>query len=97
MKELFLMMLDGFSKKPLPAICAILIATVAYLALYIADKQVHYDALELKHRTELVETERRCAMDIDNLRKEQLAIIQAALDAQKKINERIERRANRRK
>lgn len=90
MKE-FLLVLEGLSKRPLPTICAVLMALVAYLGLYIIADIERDTALEAAYRNELVATEQRCNKEKDELRREQIAIIQAALDYQKTLSKRIDK------
>ncbi len=88
MQELKTLILE-FKKNPLPTFCGLLVAAVVYLVFMLLEAQNRIDRLGESYRLEIVATEKRCAKEMDDLRKEQISIIQAALDAQKNINERI--------
>lgn len=83
-------------KSPLPAICALLVAAVTYLVMHIAKMSVKQEILERSYRTELVATEQRCAKEKDDLRRDHIRLLEAALEAQKKINEQIQKKEKRR-
>jgi hypothetical protein len=77
-------------KNPLSSITALCIATIAYLAMYIKDiSQAHSKEIEAAKR-EIIDTERRCALELDAVRKEQIfSADKEAAERQTKIENEI--------
>lgn len=84
-------------RSPLATFCTLLVGAVVYLVMFIIRQDVKHEALEVAYRTEIVATEKRCASEKDALRKEHIALLEAALRAQEKINERLNAAQKRRK
>jgi hypothetical protein len=78
-------------KNPLSTMLAVCIAAIGILCLYIkAEAKQHGAALDSAKR-ELIDTERRCGLEIDAIRKEQLLESREAAERQTIIEAEIRR------
>jgi hypothetical protein len=68
-------------KNPLSTITGICILAIVYLSLYVKNQAANYEKTIEAAKRELIDTERRCGLEIDAIRKEQ---IQAAIEAAKR-------------
>lgn len=85
-------LLVELKKNPLPTVCAVLIAAVVYMVLYIVNDIERDNEAEAAYRQELVATEKRCAADKDALRVEQIKKLEELYAAQQRINEKISKK-----
>ena len=72
-------------KNPLSTITVLCIVTIAYLGLYIKDISAEYQIKIEAAKREIIDIERRCAIEIDAVRKEQLLEAKQASERQSKI------------
>jgi hypothetical protein len=84
-------LIDLLRKNPLAAITGLCIVTIAYLGLYIKETSAEYQIKIEAAKREIIDTERRCAIEIDAVRKEQLLEAKNAADRQSKIEIEIEK------
>ena len=73
------------------------IVAIGYLVVYIKAEAAHHSEQIEAARRELVDTERRCALEIDAIRKEQNADLRVAIERQTKIEERLARLTKKKK
>lgn len=81
--------LAELKKNPLTTITGVSITAIVYLSLYIKTMiHTHDQTLEAAKR-ELIDTERRCSLEIDAIRKEQIKEAKEAAERQTKIEREI--------
>lgn len=81
--------LAELKKNPLSTITGVSMIAIVYLVLYIKTMtRAHETTLEAAKR-ELIDTERRCGLEIDAIRKEQLLEAREAAERQTKIEREI--------
>jgi hypothetical protein len=78
-------LIDLLRKNPLSTITVLCIVTIAYLGLYIKDISAEYQIKIEAAKREIIDIERRCAIEIDAVRKEQLFEAKQASERQSKI------------
>lgn len=78
-------LIDLLRKNPLSTITVLCIVTIAYLGLYIKDISAEYQIKIEAAKREIIDIERRCAIEIDAVRKEQLLEAKQASERQSKI------------
>lgn len=75
----------SFSKWPVATAFALLVSAIVYLAAKL--ETANQTIIETKN--ELVKTEQRCATEVNNVRSEYAAFLQAALARQQQIEEQL--------
>lgn len=76
-------------KNPLSTITGVSIAAIVYLCLYIKTMIYQHDQTLEAAKRELIDTERRCSLEIDAIRKEQIQEAKEAAERQTKIEREI--------
>jgi hypothetical protein len=87
----FRLFIADLKKNPLSTMLGASIVAIGYLAFFIKAEIAHHAEQMEAARRELVDTERRCAQEIDAIRKEQNADFRIAVERQTKIEERLAR------
>lgn len=87
--EYFKALVGELRNNPMATFCALMVATIVYLVMFIAAQQKRMDDLQTAYRVEMNATERRCAQEIDQIRKEQFAELRAASERQAEIERQI--------
>ena len=78
-------LLAELKKNPLSTITGLLIAAIVYLSLYVKNQAAGYETTIEAAKRELIDTERRCGLEIDAIRKEQIKEAKDAAERQTKI------------
>lgn len=81
--------LAELKKNPLSTITGVSIAAIVYLSLYIKTMTATHDKAIEAAKRELIDTERRCGLEIDAIRKEQIFEAREAAQRQTKIEAEI--------
>jgi uncharacterized protein involved in exopolysaccharide biosynthesis len=87
----FRLFIADLKKNPLSTMLGAAIVAIGYLVIFIKAEIAHHSEQMEAARRELVDTERRCAQEIDAIRKEQNSDLRVAIDRQTKIEERLAR------
>jgi hypothetical protein len=81
--------LAELKKNPLSTITGVSIIAIVYLVLYIKTMIYQHDQTLEAAKRELIDTERRCSLEIDAIRKEQIQEAKEAAERQTKIEREI--------
>jgi len=81
----------GFAKSPMPAMIAVLILALTWIAFEYKALNEKITAIQDAGKAEVLETERRCAKEKADLYREMLESVNKALEEQKKLDERVKR------
>jgi len=81
----------GFAKSPMPAMIAVLVLALTWIAFEYKALNEKITAIQEAGKAEVLETERRCAKEKSDLYREMLESVNKALEEQKKLDERVKR------
>jgi len=82
-------LLAELKKNPLSTITGVCIVAIVYLSLYVKNQAAGYDRMIEAAKRELIDTERRCGLEIDLIRKEQIKEAKEAAERQTIIEREI--------
>jgi len=83
------LLLAELKKNPLSTITGVCIVAIVYLSLYVKNQAAAYDRMIEAAKRELIDTERRCGLEIDAIRKEQIQEAKEAAERQTIIEREI--------
>ena len=81
----------GFAKSPMPAMIAALLLALTWTAYQYKALNEKITAIQDAGKAEVLETERRCALEKAALYREMIDSVTKALEEQKKLDERVKR------
>lgn len=79
----------SFAKWPMPTIAALLCAAVVWLSIENKGLAKANTAIERGAKLQIADLERRCAVEKDDLRREQIATLNIFLERQQKIEDQL--------